>query len=348
MHCLPVQTPTGSSCSTDPIYDNCLPHAQSRRTGDTRMEHRGHQLTVPGPRGPRPGPAPGPAVTGARGPGLWPDHSYCSWREDLDCPEYRPELGARGGDTEQRILWRTQDRGPVKRSPSPEHRSTLSFYDNIPDAVTPENLPTFFMETQEHAYQAWAPQRLQGPLEPEVRGPPEPEVQELPEPEVQELPESEVQGPPESEEENLELIPEQEAEACSQPCHAEPWASEEARLRIPPPVPVADPSASALRSLLTSLQQQITRQRDEYEERITSLEQRNEELQMEVIRLKTSLAQQRHWYQMVQTKIVECEKARAGAEQRNAALQREMETFFDTFGELNKEAKKTEHIAKSF
>ena len=38
--------------------------------------------------------------------------------------------------------------------------------------------------------------------------------------------------------------------------------------RVPPPVPLPDPSASALRSLLTSLQQQIVRQREEYEGRI--------------------------------------------------------------------------------
>lgn len=38
--------------------------------------------------------------------------------------------------------------------------------------------------------------------------------------------------------------------------------------RVPPPVPLADPSASALRSLLTSFQQQILKQRDEYEARI--------------------------------------------------------------------------------
>lgn len=38
--------------------------------------------------------------------------------------------------------------------------------------------------------------------------------------------------------------------------------------RVPPPVPLADPSARALRSLLTNLQQQIVRQREEYEARI--------------------------------------------------------------------------------
>lgn len=81
---------------------------------------------------------------------------------------------------------------------------------------------------------------------------------------------------------------------------------------------------------------------------IASLEQRNEELQVEVVRLKTNLVQQRHWYQAVQVKIVESEKVRAAAELRNATLQREMEQLFDTFGELNNEAKKTEYIVKSF
>lgn len=69
---------------------------------------------------------------------------------------------------------------------------------------------------------------------------------------------------------------------------------------------------------------------------------------MEVVRLKTNLVQQRRWYQVVQTKIEESEKARTTAEVRNATLQREMEQLFDTFGELNNEAKKTECIVKSF
>lgn len=69
---------------------------------------------------------------------------------------------------------------------------------------------------------------------------------------------------------------------------------------------------------------------------------------MEVVQLKSNLAQQRHWYQAVQAKMAESERARAAAERRNATLQREMEQFFDTFEELNYEVKKTEWIAKSF
>lgn len=64
--------------------------------------------------------------------------------------------------------------------------------------------------------------------------------------------------------------------------------------------------------------------------------------------MKTNLAQHRHWYQVIQAKIVESERARAAAELHNAMQQREMEQFFDTFGELNNEAKKTEYIVKSF
>ena len=39
--------------------------------------------------------------------------------------------------------------------------------------------------------------------------------------------------------------------------------------RVPPPVPRADPVARALRSVLTGLQHQMGRQRDEYEARIS-------------------------------------------------------------------------------
>ena len=42
-----------------------------------------------------------------------------------------------------------------------------------------------------------------------------------------------------------------------------------AGVRVPPPLPLADPVASALRSVLTGLQHQMGRQRDEYEARIS-------------------------------------------------------------------------------
>lgn len=416
LHCLPVDTPTtASSCSTDPLYDNCPPFAQRGRAREKEMESRvlcPAVTRLPGPCSPLPGLAPVVAevptvVGGGRGPGAWPDHSYCSWRGGLGRQDWGAELGpgmnrTQGGERggEQGSSWeaefRAEDRAHPNQNPSPsqseEHRSALSLYDNLPDAVTPDSLQdTFDMETsfqvhlQEQMYQAWAPEQLQGLMEgeggSEERSPwssceiilaesdsinqdqnPDQEKEHEQEPELDSGSCGFQQGGPML---HFQLSPTMSppqpqlatssTQQCQTGCQA-PWPQAQAQQqehspwspRVPPPVPQADPSASALRSLLTSLQQQIVRQREEYEARIISLEQRNEELQVEVVRLKTNLVQQRHWYQAIQAKIVEAERARADAELRNSTLQKDMEGFFDTFGELNNEAKKTEYIVKSF
>jgi len=80
----------------------------------------------------------------------------------------------------------------------------------------------------------------------------------------------------------------------------------------------------------------------------SSLEQRNEELEGQLAGLRTNLSQQRRWYQAVQVRIRESERARAAAEARNATVEREMEQVLDNFGELNNEAKKAERIVRSF
>lgn len=79
-----------------------------------------------------------------------------------------------------------------------------------------------------------------------------------------------------------------------------------------------------------------------------SLEQRNKELQLEIKDLLSKLRQQRKWYSLVEIKMRNAERAREDAEKRNEMLQREMEEFFDTFGELTNEVKKTERIIQSF
>ncbi|XP_051276265.1 uncharacterized protein si:ch211-247j9.1 [Dicentrarchus labrax] len=405
LHCLPTETPTtASSCSTDPLYDNCPPFAQRGRARVKEMESRvvcPAVTRLPGPCSPLPGLAPAKIptlVSGGRGTGAWPDHSYCSWRGGLGRAGWEAELdpgvnrtigGERGG--EQGGTRGVENRAHLNQSPNPsqseEHRSALSLYDNLPEAVTPDSLQEVFdMETsfqehlQEQMYRAWAPEQLQGLMDDEGasedKSPwssceiilaesgssnqgqnPDQDKKSEQEPELDsgfkqgdkmlhlKLPVSPPQqhlaasSPPLSQTECHVLWPPAEAHHPQQPS----WSP-----RVPPPVPLADPSASALRSLLTSIQQQIVRQREEYEARIISLEQRNEELQVEVVRLKANLVQQRHWYQVVQAKIVESERARTAAELRNATLQKEMEQFFDTFGELNNEAKKTECIVKSF
>ncbi|XP_070818277.1 uncharacterized protein [Chaetodon trifascialis] len=409
LHCLPIETPTtASSCSTDPLYDNCPPFAQRGMAREKEMESRvvcPAVTRLPGPCSPLPGLAPAEVptlVSGGRGTGDWPDHSYCSWRRGLGRLGWETELdpginrtrgGERGG--EQGGSWGVEDRAHLNQSHSPsqseEHRSALSLYDNLPDAVTPDSLQEVFdMETsfqehlQEQLYHAWAPEQIQGQMDAEGvtedKSPwssceiilaesgssnqdqnPDQDKKHEQDPEPDSGSCRFKQGdlmkhtkypmsPPQQQQgaASPHQLSQTECQALWPPAGAQHSEQPSWSPRVPPPVPLADPSASALRSLLTSLQQQIVRQREEYEARIISLEQRNEELQVEVVRLKTNLAQQRHWYQVVQAKIVESERARAAAEQHNASLQKEMEQFFDSFGELNNEAKKTECIVKSF
>ncbi|KAL8212034.1 UNVERIFIED_CONTAM: hypothetical protein K2H54_035263 [Gekko kuhli] len=107
-------------------------------------------------------------------------------------------------------------------------------------------------------------------------------------------------------------------------------------------------SQSSLQCHFASLKQQMARQKAEYEAKITSLEQRNKELQSEIKDLHSKLGQQRKWYRLVEIKMRNAERAREDAERRNTTLQREMEQFFDTFGELTNELKAPERNAQSF
>ncbi|KAG5853411.1 hypothetical protein ANANG_G00073010 [Anguilla anguilla] len=107
-------------------------------------------------------------------------------------------------------------------------------------------------------------------------------------------------------------------------------------------------SPSTMRYLVVGLKQQMAQQKEEYETQIRSLEKRNEALQGEVSSLRANLDQHRRWYKVAEIKMRNAERARADADRRNAALQQEMEQFFDTFGELNNEAKKTERIVQGF
>lgn len=299
LHCLLTETPTtASSCSTDPLYDNCPPFAQRGRAREEEMQSRvvcPAVTRLPGPCSPLPGLA--PAVAGGRGPGAWPDHSYYNWRGGLGRQDWEAELdsginraggGERGG--ERGGSWVEEDRAYLNQTLNPsqseEHRSALSLYDNLPDAITPDSLQEVSdMETnfQEQMYQACAPEQIQGLMEAEgvseEKSPwsscevilsdhgfsnqdhnPDRDKKHGQEPELMSCPQHvTVSSPPLSQtgcQAQWSSVAAQEPERST-------WAP-----KVPPPVPLADPSASALRSLLTSLQQQIVRQREEYEERI--------------------------------------------------------------------------------
>ncbi|XP_076014524.1 rho GTPase-activating protein 24 isoform X2 [Genypterus blacodes] len=91
---------------------------------------------------------------------------------------------------------------------------------------------------------------------------------------------------------------------------------------------------SALHSLVASLKQEMHKQKAEYEARIKSLEQRNLELETEMVSLHEELDQERKKYTMAEIKLRNAERARDDAERRNQILQKDMEQFFSTFSDL--------------
>ncbi|XP_072729131.1 rho GTPase-activating protein 24-like [Ciconia boyciana] len=96
----------------------------------------------------------------------------------------------------------------------------------------------------------------------------------------------------------------------------------------------ANPTSS--QNHLANLKMLMSRQKAEYESKIASLEQRNRELQSEIKDMHSKLGQQRKWYSLVEMKMRNAERAKEDAERRNEMLQKEMEEFFETFGEINR------------
>ncbi|XP_064418633.1 rho GTPase-activating protein 22 isoform X1 [Latimeria chalumnae] len=90
----------------------------------------------------------------------------------------------------------------------------------------------------------------------------------------------------------------------------------------------------ALQSLVTELKSELTKQRGEYETRIRRLEESSAELRIQVGRLKEELDQERKKYTMFEIKLRNSDRAREDAEKRNQLLQKEMEDFFTTLGDL--------------
>ncbi|NXP86576.1 RHG24 protein, partial [Passerina amoena] len=107
-------------------------------------------------------------------------------------------------------------------------------------------------------------------------------------------------------------------------------------------VPNSTNNHSALHSLVSSLKQEMAKQKLEYETRIKSLEQRNLTLETEMMALHEELDQERKKFTMVEIKMRNAERAKEDAEKRNDMLQKEMEQFFSTFGELTVESRRPE------
>lgn len=232
-----------------------------------------------------------------RGPGPGPDHNYCSWRGSLGKPRWETVVNRSGGGERGREYLSSLGTEDLHQSPTPsqseEHWSALSLYDNLTEGVTPDGLreltemeTSFQEDLQERVYQAWAPEQVQGPKVDKGTCDykstwasckifftnQDQDKKDLQERELDSGSCGFVKVPVTPIQLQLSAYPSQPIQTeCQTVCgpggvqHLEQpsWCP-----RVPPPIPLADPSASALRRLLTSLQQQIVKQREEYEARI--------------------------------------------------------------------------------
>ncbi|XP_073335082.1 rho GTPase-activating protein 24 [Pagrus major] len=89
-------------------------------------------------------------------------------------------------------------------------------------------------------------------------------------------------------------------------------------------------------SVLVELRQQMAQQRAEYQARIQRLERCNDVLKRQVAVLRVSLEQQKRSQSVAEVKIRNMERAKADADLRNTTLQREMELFFQMYGEYRR------------
>ncbi|XP_037603537.1 rho GTPase-activating protein 22 [Sebastes umbrosus] len=89
-------------------------------------------------------------------------------------------------------------------------------------------------------------------------------------------------------------------------------------------------------SLLAKLRHQMAQQRAEYQARIQRLERCNDVLERQVAVLRVGLEQQRRSRSVAEIKIRNMERAKEDADQRNSTLQREMELFFQMYGDIKR------------
>nr|XP_040037958.1 rho GTPase-activating protein 24-like [Gasterosteus aculeatus aculeatus] len=86
-------------------------------------------------------------------------------------------------------------------------------------------------------------------------------------------------------------------------------------------------------STLAELQHQMAQQKAEYQTRIQRLERCNDVLERQVAVLRVSLERQKRSRSVAQIKVRNMERAKADADLRNETLQREMQLFFQMYGE---------------
>ncbi|XP_055082998.1 rho GTPase-activating protein 22 isoform X1 [Periophthalmus magnuspinnatus] len=85
---------------------------------------------------------------------------------------------------------------------------------------------------------------------------------------------------------------------------------------------------------VSELKQELKNQRKNYETRIRKLEESCTKYQLQVSRLEEELDQEKKKLHMLEIRLRNSERAHQDAEKRNVLLQKEMEDFFKTLGDL--------------
>ncbi|CAH2321598.1 rho GTPase-activating 22 isoform X3 [Pelobates cultripes] len=89
--------------------------------------------------------------------------------------------------------------------------------------------------------------------------------------------------------------------------------------------------------MVTEMKTELSKQRQEYESRIQSLERSRAELRLQFSSLQEALEQEKKRCTLLEIKLRNSERGREDAENRNTLLQKEMEEFFQTLGNLSQQ-----------
>ncbi|KAG1930005.1 rho GTPase-activating protein [Pimephales promelas] len=96
----------------------------------------------------------------------------------------------------------------------------------------------------------------------------------------------------------------------------------------------AEETSSSLVSVVAELKEELRKQKQTYESRIKKLEDSSAALCAQMERLEQEMEQERKRKRMLEIKLRNSERAREDAENRNRLLEKEMEDFFSTLGDL--------------
>ncbi|XP_053727246.1 rho GTPase-activating protein 22 isoform X2 [Synchiropus splendidus] len=136
--------------------------------------------------------------------------------------------------------------------------------------------------------------------------------------------------------------PSSEQDSCEamELCSSSAACSENGNMATAPGVPTiimsedGDGTITSLTSLVEGLKEELRNQKTAYEARIQKLEDSSAALCAQMERLEQEMEQERKKQRMLEIKLRNSERAREDAENRNRLLEKEMEDFFSTLGDL--------------